>query len=86
VAILVALTALSAGCVSSGKYRTLEQDRDTLSTRNKALEGDLEAANRKNSALAQEKSAMAAEITDVEKRLAELQATQKTLGSHCSVG
>ncbi|HEU4403204.1 MAG TPA: OmpA family protein [Candidatus Polarisedimenticolia bacterium] len=80
-AILVTLLALSAGCVSTGKYRALEQDREALSARNRPLQDEVLAANQKNSALVQEKAAMASEMAAVEKRLADLQEAQKSLGS-----
>jgi chemotaxis protein MotB len=81
VALLFTVLALSAGCVSSGKYRSLEQERDALSARNQALQGDVNAANQKGETLAQEKSALASEKTALEARLAQLQDQEKTLGS-----
>jgi chemotaxis protein MotB len=81
VAIVVTVLALSAGCVSSGKYKSLQQERDALSARNQALQGDVSAANQKGEALAQEKSALAAEKAALEARLAQLEDQEKTLGS-----
>lgn len=81
VALLLTVLALSAGCVSSGKYRSLEQERDALSARNQALQGDVNAANQKGETLAQEKSALASEKAALEARLAQLQEQEKALGS-----
>lgn len=72
---------LSIGCVSSGKYKTLEQDRDALAARNKALQGAVYAANQRGDVLTQDKSSLAAEKAALDQRLAELDAQQKTLGS-----
>lgn len=72
---------LCLGCVSSGKYRTLEQDRDTLAARNKALQGTVDAANQRGDVLSQDKSSLEADKAALERRLAELDAQQKTLGS-----
>jgi chemotaxis protein MotB len=80
-ALLGAGVVMSAGCVSSGQYRTLEQERDFLSTRNQALKGELDAANQKGETLAQEKIAMASEKAALEERLAHLEAEEKALGS-----
>ena len=81
VALLLTVLALSAGCVSSGKYRSIEQERDALSARNQALQGDVNAANQKGETLAQEKSALASEKAALEARLAQLQEQEKALGS-----
>src|SRR2546425_466360 len=53
--------ASSSGCVSSGKYRSLEQERDALAGRNQALQGEVNTANQKGDALTQEKTALASE-------------------------
>ncbi|MBI1950697.1 MAG: OmpA family protein [Acidobacteria bacterium] len=79
--LLAAVVALSAGCVSSGRYRSLEQERDALAGRNQTLRGEVNAANQKGEALAQEKSALASEKTALEARLAQLQEQEKALGS-----
>jgi len=79
--LLLTAVVLSAGCVSSGKYKSLQQERDALSTRNQALQGDVSAANQKGDALAQEKSALATEKAALEARLAQLEDQEKTLGS-----
>lgn len=76
-----AVIASSAGCVSSGKYRTLQQERDALAGRNQALQGEVNAANQKGDTLAQEKSALASEKAALEDRLAQLQEQEQTLGS-----
>src|SRR3989441_6102721 len=73
--------ALSSGCVSSGKYRSLEQERDALAGRNQALQGEVNTANQKGDALTQEKTALASEKEALEHRLAQLQEQEKTLGS-----
>ena len=78
---LVMAAALSNGCVSSGKYKSLQEERDALSARNQALQGDVAAANQKGDALAQEKSALATEKAALEARLAQLEEQEKTLGS-----
>lgn len=80
-ALLGAGLLLSAGCVSTGKYRTLEQERDALNGRTQALQGELDAATRRGDALDGEKNALAAEKAALEGRLSELDAQQKTLGS-----
>ena len=79
--LLAAVVALSAGCVSSGRYRSLEQERDALAGRNQTLQGEVNAANQKGETLAQEKSALAAERAALEARLAQLQEQEKALGS-----
>ncbi len=81
VALLWIGSVLSTGCVSTGRYRTLEQERDALAERNHALQGEVNAANQKSESLAQEKSALAAEKTTVDERLAQLEEQQKSLGS-----
>jgi chemotaxis protein MotB len=72
---------LSAGCVSSGAYRTLEQQRDALTDRNRALQDEVSAANQKSETLAQEIAALASEKAALEQRLAQLQEQEQTLGS-----
>jgi len=79
--LLAAVVALSAGCVSSGKYRSLEQERDALAGRNQTLQGEVTAANQKGETLTQEKSALASEKAALEARLAQLQEQEKALGS-----
>ncbi len=80
-ALLVAGGLLSAGCVSSGSYRTLQEERDGLAARNQTLQGQLNAANQKGATLEQEKSALASEKAGLEQRLAQMEEQQKTLGS-----
>jgi chemotaxis protein MotB len=80
-ALLGIALALSAGCVSSGKYQSLQQERDALAGRNQTLQGQVDAANQKGATLAQEKSALAAEKESLEQRLAQVEEQQKTLGS-----
>ena len=79
--VLGAAIALSAGCVSSGKYRSLEEERDALAGRNQALQGEVSAANQKGETLTQEKSALASEKAALEARLARLQEQERALGS-----
>ena len=73
--------ALSSGCVSSGKYRSLEQERDALAGRNQALQGEVATSNQKGDALTQEKTALASEKEALEQRLSQLQEQEKALGS-----
>ena len=73
--------AVSTGCVSSGKYQSLEQERDALSSRIQALQGEVAAAKQKGDALAQDKTALASEKEALEQRLAQQQEQEKTLGS-----
>jgi chemotaxis protein MotB len=73
--------ALTSGCVSSGKYKALQLERDGLDGRNRALQSDLKNANDKSQALEQEKSALASEKAALEARLAALQEQEKALGS-----
>ena len=80
-ALLGAGLMLSNGCVSSGQYKSLEQERDALAGKNQALQADVDAANKRGDALTQEKTALASEKAALEQRLAELDAQQKTLGS-----
>jgi chemotaxis protein MotB len=79
--LLGAVSALSAGCVSSGKYRSLQEERDALASRNQALQGEVSAAMQKGDTLSQEKSALASEKEALEQRLSQLQEQEKTLGS-----
>ncbi len=79
--LLAAVFAFSAGCVSSGTYTSLEQERDALAGRNEALQGELSSAKQKSEGLAQEMSALATEKAGLEQRLAQLQEQEKTLGS-----
>ena len=70
-----------AACVSSGKYESLEQQRDAISGRNQAMQAEMEEIKQKTEALAQEKAALAEERAALERRLAELQEREKALGS-----
>jgi chemotaxis protein MotB len=80
VAMLGAGVVLMNGCVSSGRYTEVEQDRDLLSTSNENLKKSLEELNQKSEALAQERTALAAEKTTLEGRLAELAIREQALG------
>jgi len=80
-ALIGAVFALSTGCVSSGKYKSLEQERDALAGRNQALLDEVNAAKQKGQSLDQEKSALASEKAALEQRLAQLQEQEKALGS-----
>ena len=64
--------ALSTACVSSGRYRILEQERDALADRNKALQGDIDAAKQKSASLEEERTALATEKAALDQRLAQL--------------
>src|SRR5262245_59428370 len=79
--ILGTLCALASGCVSSGKYKALQQERDGLNSRNQALQKDLNAANEKGQALEKDKSALASDKAALEDRVAQMEEKQKTLGS-----
>ncbi|HKB07356.1 MAG TPA: OmpA family protein [Candidatus Polarisedimenticolia bacterium] len=79
--ILGTLLVLASGCVSSGKYKALQLERDGLDNRNRALQSDLKNANDKSQALEQEKGALASEKTALEERLAKMQEQEKALGS-----
>jgi chemotaxis protein MotB len=72
---------MSAGCVSSGRYTTLEQERDALSARYQAVKEELETANQKSETLGDEKTALASEKATLEERLAQLEEQEKALGS-----
>ncbi len=72
---------LSYGCVSSGQYKTLEQDRDALARKLQTLQAEVDAANKRGEALTQEKSALESEKAALDQRLANLDAQQKALGS-----
>ena len=52
----------STGCVSSGQYTQLEQERDALAARNEALKKENESAKSASDSLAQEKSALEAQL------------------------
>jgi len=59
----------------------LEEERDALADRNKALQGDIDAAKQKSASLEEERTALAAEKTALDQRLAQLEEQEKTLGS-----
>jgi len=80
VVMLGAGVVLVNGCVSSGKYTSVEQDRDLLSTSNENLKKEMEALNQKSEALAQERTALAAEKADLEGRLAQVETREQALG------
>jgi chemotaxis protein MotB len=79
-AMLGAGVVLMNGCVSSGRYTEVEQDRDLLSTSNENLKKSLEELNQKSEALAQERTALAAEKADLEGRLAQVESREQALG------
>lgn len=79
--LLCAALVLSAGCVSSGKYKTLQQERDILAGQNETLQGEVKAASQRGDGLAQEKDALAAEKAALEERQARLDAQRQALGS-----
>jgi chemotaxis protein MotB len=80
-ALLGAGLMLSYGCVSSGRYKALEQDRDAIAGRLQASQAEVDAARKQGDALAQEKSALESEKAALEKRLADLDAQQQALGT-----
>ncbi len=78
---------LTIGCVSSGKYKTLEQERNTLASQNKDLQGQVSTGAQKNEALEKEKSALEQQKSAVESdkaaladRLAKLEEQGQNLG------
>jgi len=80
-ALLGAALASQAGCVSSGQFKSLEQERDALAARNQALQGEVTAANQKSESVAQQRDALATEKAALDRRLAQLQEQEKALGS-----
>lgn len=77
-----------SGCVSSGRFVEVEQERDLLEARYAALQKELENTSRTGETLAQEKvtlaqerSTLATEKTALEEKLAQLETQGKTLGS-----
>src|SRR6185503_1769041 len=77
-----------AGCVSSGRFVEVEQERDLLEARYEALQKQLDEASRTGESLAaekvtlaQERSELATEKAALEEKLAQLQSQEKTLGS-----
>ncbi len=80
-ALLGVALMLSNGCVSGGKYKSLEEERDALAGKNQALRGEVDAAGKRGDALTQEKSALESEKAALEKRLADLDAEHQALGS-----
>ncbi len=88
VALLAAGAIGIAGCVSSGRFTEVEQERDLLAARYAALKGELDEANRtgetlvqEKGTLAQEKGTLATEKTALEEKLESLQTQEKALGS-----
>ena len=71
--------ALTAGCVSKGKYRTALQERDDLAAKNAALKKDADAAKSRGDALAQEKSALEANLASQQQHLQELESQTRGL-------
>ena len=91
VALLVAGALAITGCVSSGRYVQVEQERDLLATSNEALKGQVGNAKSESEALAQEKamlakekSDLAAEKTALEEQLSHLHA-QEARSSSCAM-
>jgi chemotaxis protein MotB len=87
-ALAVAGAMTVAGCVSSGRFVEVEQERDLLEARYEALQKQLDEASRTGESLAaekvmlaQERSALATEKAALEEKLAQLQSQEKTLGS-----
>lgn len=79
---------MSAGCVSSGQYKSLQEERDAIAGRNHDLQGQVSEANQKYEALQQEKSALEQQKAAVESekaaladQLARLDEQGKALGS-----
>ncbi len=86
-ALAATVFVLSAACVSSGKYQSLQQERDALAARNQSLQGELSAANQKNDALTKEKSSLEqqkgvaeADKADLAGRLAKMEEQGQALG------
>jgi chemotaxis protein MotB len=79
---------LSTGCVSSGQFKSLQEERDAIAGRNQDLQGQVSAANQKNetlqqdkTALEQQKAALESEKAALADRLAKLEEQGKALGS-----
>src|SRR5262245_19893315 len=71
--------AVSLGCVSSGKYKTLQAERDDLAAKNKGLQADVTAANQKNQTLASENSSITSEKDALQKKVSDMEARGKEM-------
>ncbi len=72
-AIAIGITALGfAGCVSSGKFETLQNDRDRIAARNAALEARLDEVST-------QRDELEAEIAQQQTKLSEMQGTYDDL-------
>jgi chemotaxis protein MotB len=87
-ALLATLSIALAGCVSSGQFSEVQQERDLLEARNQALKNEVDEVKQAREALAQEKvmlaqekDALATEKTALEENLAVLKTKEDTLGS-----
>jgi chemotaxis protein MotB len=87
-AILAGVSMALAGCVSSGRFTEVQQQRDLLDQRNEALQKQMEEINQAREALAQEKmllgqekNALATEKTALQENLDKLQTKESALGS-----
>jgi len=88
VVLLAAGVLVISGCVSNARFTQVEQERDLLAERNRALEGQVDGATRDRDALAQEKvslsqdkNALSTEKTALEEKLSQMQSKEDTLGS-----
>ena len=79
--VIVIAGGASAACVSTVRYKQVEQERDALAARNEALKSQAESAARNGETLAQEKSALESEKTALEAKLASQQTQGEELGS-----
>jgi chemotaxis protein MotB len=87
-ALATAILVPSAACVSSGQYKSLQDERDAIANRNQDLQTQVNAANQKGEALQQEKTALEQQKAAVESekaalagQLARLEEQGKALGS-----
>ncbi|HKQ98921.1 MAG TPA: OmpA family protein [Candidatus Polarisedimenticolia bacterium] len=71
----------STGCVSTGRYYQVEQERDALQARNDLLKAEVENANRNGESLSQEKNALQNRNSELESKLQSLENQGEVLGS-----
>ena len=75
VALLAAGTLAMAGCVSTGLYTEVQQERDLLRAKNEALQSEVDKAKGATETLAQEKERLDRELREREEEKSKLQAT-----------
>ena len=74
-ALLAAGTLAMAGCVSTGLYTEVQQERDLLRAKNEALQSEVDKAKGNSEALAAEKARLDQELREREEEKAKLQST-----------